>query len=55
MQRQYPFINKALVIVFLVLIFISAALSYHKFIIKEDFRIVTSDEDVPDKLDPSTY
>lgn len=55
MQRQYSVINRALVIVFATLILITTALSWHTFVVKEDFRIVTNTVDVPYILDLSTY
>lgn len=55
MQRQYPSINIALLIAFIVMFFVSAGLSWYKYEYTKSFRFITDEHNVPKRFDISTY
>ena len=55
MQRQYPIINIALLVVFAMIFFVSAGLSWYKYEYTKSFRYITDEHNVPHRFDISTY
>lgn len=55
MHQQFPYINNALIGIFLILIVISIWLTWHRIVVREEFRYFLTEEEVPDRLDFSTY
>jgi|GEM_PF-5257490 len=54
-QRQYRIINIALLTSFIVMLLISAALSWYKYIYTKNFRFVTDEHNIPKRFDIKTY
>lgn len=55
MHKQIPYINNALIAVFLVLIVITIWLTWQRIVVREEFRYFLTEEEVPDRLDFRTY
>jgi hypothetical protein len=55
MQRNYPTIDKLIFCVLGVMVLITCIIAFVKYIVREDFRYITHDEDIPAALDLRTY
>jgi hypothetical protein len=55
MDGHYPVAEKILIGAFVLMLCITTILSWHRLILNENFWYVMSEDDIPDRLDLSTY
>ncbi len=55
MENTNRYVDIGLITAFIVMILVSALISWHRLVIKENFTYVILEEDTPERLDLSTY
>lgn len=46
--------NTFLLIIF-VIAFVSILVTYYRYVVRQDFQYFTTEDEIPDQFDPSTY
>lgn len=55
MERNSKIADTVLIVAFIVMILITAIITWYRLVIMENFRYVVDDNDSPERLDLSTY